>query len=118
MVARHRSDILEPIVRPHAYANGDAFILMQDNSPAHTAQVSMTFIDDTCISVMKWPAMSPDLSPTEHTWVILSRRIRQRQHHPENVQNLVDALVQELQAILLMKVHQEYDTLLSGVCER
>ena len=47
IAARHRSDILEPIVRPHAYANGDAFILMQDNAPVHTAQVSMTFIDDT-----------------------------------------------------------------------
>ena len=33
MSARHRSDILEPIVRPHACAFGDAFILMQDNAP-------------------------------------------------------------------------------------
>ena len=75
MEARHRSDILETIVRPHACANGDAFILMQDNAPAHTAQVSMTFIDDTGISVLNWPAWSPDLNPTEHTWGILSRRI-------------------------------------------
>ena len=47
MAARHRSDILETIVRQHACANGDAFILMQDNATVHTAQVSMTFIDDT-----------------------------------------------------------------------
>ena len=67
MAARHRNDILEPIVRPHACDNGVAFILMQDNRPAHTAQVSMTFIDDTCISVTKWPARYPDLNPTEHT---------------------------------------------------
>ena len=98
MAARHCSDILEPIVRPHACAaNGDALIVMQDNAPAHTAQVYMTFIDDTCIRVMNWPARSPDVNPTELTWGILSRRIRQRQHHPENVQNLIDALVQELQ---------------------
>ena len=71
---------------------------MQDNACAHTAQVSMTFIDDTGIIVMNWPARSPDLNPIEHTWGILSRRIRQRQHHPENVQTLVDALVQKLQA--------------------
>ena len=49
MAARHRSDILETIVRPHACANGDAFILLQDNAPAHAAQISMTFIDDTGI---------------------------------------------------------------------
>ena len=29
MAARHRSDIVETIVRPRARANGDAFILMQ-----------------------------------------------------------------------------------------
>ena len=52
MAARHRSDILEPIARPHACAIGDAFILMQDNARAHTAHVAMTFIDDTGISVM------------------------------------------------------------------
>ena len=64
--ARHRSDILEPIVRPHAFAIGDAFISMQDNAPAHAAQVSMAFTDDTCrpISVMNWLARSPDINPT------------------------------------------------------
>ena len=101
MAGRHRCDILEPIFRPHACANGDALILMQDNAPAHTAQVYMTFIDETDISVMNWPSRSPDLNPREHTSGILSRRIRQRQHHPENVQNIIDALVQELQALPL-----------------
>ena len=96
MAARHRSDILEPIVMPHACANGDSFIVMRENARANTAQASITLIDATCIRVINWPAMSPDLNPTEHTWGILSRRIRQRQHHPENVQNLIDALVQEL----------------------
>ena len=52
MAARHRYTILKPIVRPHTGAIGDAFILMQYNARAHTAQVSMTFIDDTGISVM------------------------------------------------------------------
>ena len=45
------------------------------------------------IIVMNWPARYPYINPTEHTWDILSRRIRQRQHHPENVQTLIDALV-------------------------
>ena len=83
----------------HARAIGDGFILMQDNACAHIAQVPMTFIEDTDISVMNWPARSPDFNPTDHAWGVLSRRIRQRPHHPENVQNLIDALVQELQTI-------------------
>ena len=51
--ARHCNDILEPIGRSYAGAIGDAFILMQDNARAHTAQVFMTFLDDKCISAMK-----------------------------------------------------------------
>ena len=47
MAERHRSDIREPIVRPHACAIGDAFMLMPDNARAHTAQVSMPSIGDT-----------------------------------------------------------------------
>ena len=99
MAAIHRSDILEPIVRPHASDIGDTFILMHDNARAHTAYVSTTFIDDTGISVINWPARPPVINTTEHTWGILSRPIRQRPHHLENVHNLIDALVWELQAI-------------------
>ena len=93
MAESHRSDILEPTVRPHAGAIGDACILMQDNARANTAQMFMTFIDDTGIGVMNWPARSPYINPTEHTWGVLSRRIRQRPHHPDNVQNLIDPLI-------------------------
>ena len=58
----------------------------------------MTCTDDTGIIVMNWPVRSPHTNPTEHTWDILSRRARQRQHYTENV---IDVLVQELQAISL-----------------
>ena len=47
---------------------------------------------------MNWPTSSADLNPMEYAWEILSRRIRQRPHHPGNVENLIDALVQELHA--------------------
>ena len=96
---RYRDEVLEPIVRPYAGAIGDTFMLMQDNARAHTARVSTTFLDDEGINVMNWPARSPDLNPIEHAWDMLSRRIGQRQHPPESVQSLTDALVQEWQAI-------------------
>ena len=59
--ARHRTDILEWIVRSYAGAIGDAFILMQDNARAHIAQVYMSFLDDKGISVMNRLARSPHL---------------------------------------------------------
>ena len=93
-VAIHRSDILEPIVRPYAGVIGDAFILIQDNARAQTVLVSMTFLDVEGISVMNWLTMSPYLNPIDH-----SRQIRQWSYHPENVQNLIDDLVQKLQSM-------------------
>ena len=91
---------------------------MQDDARAHAAQVSMTFIDDTVFSVMNWPARSPDINPTERTWGILSRWFRQRPHNPENVQNLIDAMVHELQAIPLKGIRSMTRCQESGVCER
>ena len=64
--ARHRSVIREPIVRPLSGPVGDAFILMQYNAHAHTTRVYKTFLDDNGISVVNWPAMSPDINPIEH----------------------------------------------------
>ena len=57
-VAIHRSDILEPIVRPFAGVIDDVFILIQDNARAQTVLVSMNFLDVEGISVMNWLTMS------------------------------------------------------------
>ncbi len=97
--ARHCGDILEPVVGSYAGTIGGIFILMQDNALANTFQLYTTFLDDKGISVMNWLAIFPDLNPMEHTWDILSSRIRQRLHCPENAQNLIEALVQRLQMI-------------------
>ena len=99
MDAIHRNDIREPIVRPYAGAIVDSLILMQDNACPNTDRVSLAFLDDEGISVMNWPTSYADLNPIEHTWGILSRRIRQWPHHPGNVENRIDALVPELLAI-------------------
>ena len=93
MAAILRSDILELIVRPFAGVIGDAFILIRDNALAQTVRMSMTFLDVEGNSVMNWLSMSPNLNSMEHNWYILSRHIRRRSHHPDNVHNLIDALV-------------------------
>ena len=59
---------------------------------------------------MNLPARSPDLTPIELAWDMLSRRIRQRQHPPDTLRTLIDALVQEWQAI------PQNDGGSSGVC--
>jgi hypothetical protein len=50
---------------------------------------------DRNVSVLPWPAKSPDLYPIEHVWDLLDRRVRARAIPPRNVRDLAGALVEE-----------------------
>ncbi len=47
------------------------------------------------IPVLAWPAYSPDMSPIEHVWDALDRRIRQCAPVPANIQQLHTAIKEE-----------------------
>ena len=49
---------------------------------------------------MAWPSMSPDLSPIEHVWDEMDRRLKQRPNQPVTLQGLVEALQEVWQEIL------------------
>ncbi|GFW60700.1 transposable element Tcb2 transposase [Trichonephila clavipes] len=76
---RYRDEILRPIVVPYAAAIGDDFILMDDNSRPHRANLVEDSPFEEGIVRMEWPACSPDMNPIEHVWDALGRRVAGRQ---------------------------------------
>lgn len=91
----YRDNVLAPIVVPYMRRNLRRGTYQQDNARPHTARLTMDYLHNNGINVMDWPAMSADMSPIEHIWDELDRRVRGRQPQPANVAQLRQALVHE-----------------------
>lgn len=97
--ARYITEILEDHVVPYAGIFDEGFMLMQDNTPCHTARVTAAYLREVGIDTMVWPAMSPDLHPIEHMWDRLKRNVRARNPAPATVDELKIALTEEWEAL-------------------
>ncbi len=90
---RYRDEILRPIVVP--FIHDHHLMLQHDNALPHVARICTQFLEAENIPVLAWPAYSLDMSPIEHVWDALDRRIRQRFPVPANMQQLRTAIEEE-----------------------
>ncbi len=83
---------LEHFMLPSAdklYGDAD-FIFQQDLAPAHTAKGTESWFNDHGVTVLDWPANSPDLNPIENLWGIVKRKMRDTR--PNNADDLKAAI--------------------------
>ncbi len=85
-------DILEHFMLPSAdklYGDAD-FIFQQDLAPAHTAKGTRSWFNDHGVTVLDWPANSPDLNSIENLCGIVKRKMRDTR--PNNADDLKAAI--------------------------
>ena len=61
-------------------------VFMQDNAPYHATKSVKTFLSEDDVTVMGWPAQSPDMNPIENVWKLLNERTKQK--NQRNIEEL------------------------------
>ena len=67
-------EVVEPKVLPHLRHIPGA-VFQQDNTPAHVSQTAQAFFSAQQVTLLPWPAYSPDTSLIEHVLDFIGLRI-------------------------------------------
>lgn len=92
---RYIDDVLRPELVPLLRRQRHVRVFQQDNAKAHTARITSAYLRQQGVNLLDWPSRSPDLSPIEHVWDELGRRVRRRQRPPQTLDELRTALQEE-----------------------
>ncbi len=93
---------------------GDAdFIFQQDLAPAHTTKGTKSWFNDHGVTVLDWPANSPDLNPIENLWGILKRKMRDIR--PNNADDLKAAIKATWASIIPEQCHMLITSMLRRI---
>ena len=117
--------ILEDHMLPSLQESGiplERLIFQQDNDPKHTSKKAKKWMEDNQITLLDWPAQSPDLSPIEHLWTHVKNKLKEYETPPKGVwdlweraaekwgeippevcQNLIESVPRRLEAVIKAK---------------
>ena len=99
----YRDEIPRPVAVP--FVQQHHLIFQQDNTRPHVARDCQDFLVDHNINPLDCPPHSPDLSPIEHLWDKMDRRVRGRQKAPVTIDQLRAALLEEWDNIPMRRIN-------------
>ncbi|KAM4526781.1 vesicle transport through interaction with t-SNAREs homolog 1A isoform 1-T1 [Fundulus diaphanus] len=76
----------------------------QDLAPAHSAKTTSNWCTDHGITVLDWPANSPDLNPIENLWGIVKKKLKDTR--PNNANELKAAIEASWASITPQQCHR------------
>ncbi|CAH1968563.1 unnamed protein product [Acanthoscelides obtectus] len=83
---------IHEVLEPHLDTLADP-TFQQDNARLHVARVTIDFFQHSDVTLLPWPPRSPDLSPIEHVWDMMGRRLLNLQRPPQTLESLREELV-------------------------
>ena len=75
--------------------SGEEVIFQQDNDLKHTFKKGKMWMEGNKITLLDWPAQSPDLSTIEHQWVHLKRKLDEYPTAPKGVWEIWERVAEE-----------------------
>jgi len=79
-------------------------IFQHDNDPKHTSHAASKWLQDNEIETLDWPPQSPDLSPIEHLWRYLKKKLDEYETEPSGILELWE------------RIEKEWDKIPQDVC--
>ncbi|KAG3090444.1 hypothetical protein PI124_g10254 [Phytophthora idaei] len=98
--SEHYIHAVSEYMLPFAHLHyGLDYIYQQDNASIHRSHLTKEFFEEERITVLNWPARSPDLNPIENVWSMMARYVYANGSQYDNVASLTAAILESWEAI-------------------